>query len=231
MEKTGFTLAEILITLAIIGIVAALTIPTVIKNYQKKQYAVAMKKAYSNLRRVHDQILFENGGSDPIYNLSGYDVTNMQRYCNESWVPKLKVMKKCNNAMDCSYSSNTPFRQLNKGRTPTTYETIRNDSGKCSYALADGSILVIDSYLASSGSQVIYHIDTNGPKAPNILGVDMFDFTLPSKQDSTIKPRGYQVDCPFGVYCDPNTTQTDGAGAACAARILKCDGGEIKYDW
>ncbi len=35
-QTSAFTLAEVLITLAIIGIVAALTIPTLISNYQKK---------------------------------------------------------------------------------------------------------------------------------------------------------------------------------------------------
>ena len=36
MKKIGFTLAEVLITLAIIGIVAALTIPTLVQNYQER---------------------------------------------------------------------------------------------------------------------------------------------------------------------------------------------------
>lgn len=36
LKKTGFTLAEVLITLGIIGIVAAMTLPTVITNVQKK---------------------------------------------------------------------------------------------------------------------------------------------------------------------------------------------------
>lgn len=37
LYKTGFTLAEILITLGIIGIVAAMTIPTIIANYKEKK--------------------------------------------------------------------------------------------------------------------------------------------------------------------------------------------------
>ena len=37
MKFKAFTLAEILITLGIIGVVAAMTIPTLITNYQKKQ--------------------------------------------------------------------------------------------------------------------------------------------------------------------------------------------------
>ena len=41
MKKIGFTLAEVLITLAIIGIVAALTIPTLVQNYQERAWNTA----------------------------------------------------------------------------------------------------------------------------------------------------------------------------------------------
>lgn len=45
--KRGFTLAEVLITLSIIGVVAALTMPSLIQNHQKKQTAVKLKQTYS----------------------------------------------------------------------------------------------------------------------------------------------------------------------------------------
>ena len=45
--KKGFTLAEVLITLGVIGVVAAMTIPTMITNYEKKQTAIEVKKAYT----------------------------------------------------------------------------------------------------------------------------------------------------------------------------------------
>ena len=50
--KKGFTLAEILITLAIIGIVAALTIPSVISNSQQQEYKTGLKKAVSVLNQA-----------------------------------------------------------------------------------------------------------------------------------------------------------------------------------
>ena len=46
-KKAAFTLAEVLITLGIIGVVAAMTMPSLIQNYQKKQTAVRLEKFYS----------------------------------------------------------------------------------------------------------------------------------------------------------------------------------------
>lgn len=47
--KKGFTLAEVLITLGIIGIVAAITLPTLMTNYKKKATATRVKKAYAEV--------------------------------------------------------------------------------------------------------------------------------------------------------------------------------------
>lgn len=46
--RLGFTLAEVLITLGIIGVVAALTLPALIQNYQKKATATSVKKLIVN---------------------------------------------------------------------------------------------------------------------------------------------------------------------------------------
>ena len=62
--KKAFTLAEILITLGIIGIVASLTLSTVIKNNNRKIFAVSLKKFYSQNAQMLQQIRSETGCSD-----------------------------------------------------------------------------------------------------------------------------------------------------------------------
>ena len=59
--KCGFTLAEVLITLGIIGVVASLTLPSVITNYQKKQTVVELKKVYAELQNVIKLSEIDNG--------------------------------------------------------------------------------------------------------------------------------------------------------------------------
>ena len=57
----GFTLAEVLITLGIIGVVAAITIPTLVANYKEKVFVVSAKKTYSGLTNAMNKWNEENG--------------------------------------------------------------------------------------------------------------------------------------------------------------------------
>ncbi len=58
-EKFGFTLAEVLITLGIIGIVSAMTIPTLVKNYQTKVRDNQFKKVYATLNQAVLLVFFD----------------------------------------------------------------------------------------------------------------------------------------------------------------------------
>jgi type II secretory pathway pseudopilin PulG len=71
--KSAFTLAETLIAIGIIGVVSALTIPTLIKNYQKRVIEVNLKKTYADISRVIRQSEAENGTFDGWDYTIGYD--------------------------------------------------------------------------------------------------------------------------------------------------------------
>ena len=62
--KRAFTLAEILITLGIIGIIAAMTMPTLISNYKKKKNIVILQKAYSDIQRLFLEFQSDTGCYD-----------------------------------------------------------------------------------------------------------------------------------------------------------------------
>ena len=61
MKENGFTLAEILITLGIIGVVSAITLPILIKNYQKKVTVERLKSTYSILQEAIKRSEIDNG--------------------------------------------------------------------------------------------------------------------------------------------------------------------------
>lgn len=60
-RRFAFTLAEVLITLGIIGIVTAMTLPALVGNYQKKVVETRIKKFYTNINQVIKLSEVENG--------------------------------------------------------------------------------------------------------------------------------------------------------------------------
>ena len=64
MTKPAFTLAEVLITLGIIGIVAAMTMPALIENHQSSVLQQRFKKAYSSMAQVFQRVAFEDYGGN-----------------------------------------------------------------------------------------------------------------------------------------------------------------------
>ncbi|MDR1168777.1 MAG: prepilin-type N-terminal cleavage/methylation domain-containing protein, partial [Heliobacteriaceae bacterium] len=61
VAQKGFTLAEVLITLGIIGIIAALTMPALISDYKEKATVAKLKKVYSIFSQVMLQAQAEHG--------------------------------------------------------------------------------------------------------------------------------------------------------------------------
>ena len=80
MRKKAFTLAEVLITLGIIGVVAAMTIPTLMNNTQNNEFKTAYKKAYAEINQAFMQALQEqsitprDGGNALAATASEWDV-------------------------------------------------------------------------------------------------------------------------------------------------------------
>ncbi len=61
MGKKGFTLAEVLITLGIIGVVAAMTLPTLITKYKEQETVTRVKKFYSVFSQAYTMAVLDNG--------------------------------------------------------------------------------------------------------------------------------------------------------------------------
>ena len=63
-NNLGFTLAEVLITLGIIGVVVALTMPSLIANYQKQETIARLKKVYSTISNTYMYAINSYGTSE-----------------------------------------------------------------------------------------------------------------------------------------------------------------------
>ena len=181
----GFTLAEVLITLGIIGVVAALTIPTLINNYQKKVTLTRLKQSYSILQNAILSSQVENG--DPqtwglkSYN-KDYDEDNLEaltkdtvtEVCEKFIIPYLKTSGKpgYKNLKDEGWTD----YYLLSGKI----STIPN-AGKSYYIipLINGStIMAAVNGSATKLHSIIFYIDINGSQKPNIMGKDCFAIEL-----------------------------------------------------
>lgn len=85
MRKVAFTLSEVLITLVIIGIIAAITIPTLMNNTNGQEYRSALKKAISQL----NQALVLNYA---LTGLSSHDYTSAELIVNEIFSKRMNVI-------------------------------------------------------------------------------------------------------------------------------------------
>ena len=94
LKKAAFTLAEVLITLGIIGVVAAMTMPTLIANYQKQVATTRLKKFYTTYSQAYNQSKNDNydiDGADILKN--GLNSTQMMDWYDTYLRPYFKTVR------------------------------------------------------------------------------------------------------------------------------------------
>ncbi len=168
MRKKGFTLAEVLITLAIIGVVAALTIPSVVKNYQKIQTVTQLKKVYSALANTTNLAVVDEGPINTWEIGTGGSGQSAIDFANKYLTPYLKVSKDCktNTTSDCAFY----YSYLNSN----TVNTMSASSTR--FYLNDGTLLAVAVIDEGPRRYANVMVDINGQKKPNILGKDVFHY-------------------------------------------------------
>ena len=103
----AFTLAEVLITLGIIGVVAAMTMPTLITKYQKKQTLNQLRKAYAEMSQAI-RISESKFGTLETWDFANFETPQERiKYFSENYFfPNIKIIKKCVPASEECWSSN-----------------------------------------------------------------------------------------------------------------------------
>lgn len=206
-NKFGFTLAEILITLGIIGVVAALTIPTLVKNYQEQVYLNQFKNVYTNISQAYQQAVTDTG-------------SNADTWTAEDAYNNLKATLKV--AKDCGF--NTPCAGANNGNIKSLAGDTTFVWMKYHLTLADGSTIRFGAYTTDDNKNAIeLQVNTNGTKPPNQLGYDYFFLSLHTKNNAPVTGY-YQNGWARKIwYCDKEPYPGSGwyRGGACSYWILK----------
>ena len=206
IHKNGFTLADVLITLVIVGVVAAMTIPTLINTTQKQEYVSRLKKTYSTLTQVTNKIIAEEG--NPRADIGGWASSGENVYN----LYKVRL----NNAKDCG--SNTGCFQQRRYKNIEgneiwydleTYgnKLILSDGVQVFFDNTSSNCNAADWWTTTVNACEIIWVDVNGEKKPNIVGRDLFAFEL---RESGLFPRGCEAN-----NCSKNWSVN------CACRVLR----------
>lgn len=213
MKRMAFTLAEVLITLGIIGVVAAITLPTLINNYQKMVWVNQLKKSIS---------IVENGfklamAEDEVDNLK--DTRLFQIIENDSITMNEPLFNKFSEEMGKYFKIvdkqfNIDYVAGYKTLSGNIYQEGDGEPSSIIY-LADGSklFLTLGNWGISYGPMGNIMIDVNGDKKPNTMGRDYFSFVL--------MPNGKLI-------LDVAAENCIEYGYGCAARIIE-NGWKMDY--
>ena len=213
-NRKAFTLAEVLITLGVIGVVAAITMPSVIQKQQEKVTVNRLKSAYSILSQAFQRAITENGTPDT-WGMVGMNDVQSNIIMGNAFVPYLKLTKNCigqsadYTRKNCSTLYSDPAIYSYIVLANGTSVAFRTWSNNCTYS----------QYYAEACGMVI--VDVNGMQKPNTEGKDIFGFYMTKTK---IVPFGVKGANPtFKQNCDitnSNPNRSFGQMQTCTAWVL-----------
>ena len=189
MKKTGFTLAEVLITLTIIGVIAVLTIPNLMQKHQDQEMISRLKKSYSVFTNAYQLSIRENGTPSE-WNTTSTDTTIRSDEFLKNLLPYLKTQKVCTKGKygcftgtaGCSHKSLTG--QCNWWGNLDGYYYARG-------ILQDGTTFALNADKQCPNNYCGYIlVDVNGKKGPNQIGIDTFWLSLGLNKITPLKDKG-----------------------------------------
>ena len=185
-KRAAFTLAEVLITLAVIGIVAALTLPGLIQNHNEKAWSTAKdlweKKLTETVRRMNvDGVMTGHNSTEDFMN-TFKNYMKVIKTCdngdiNKCYSPKIVTTGKDDAPLDIETETLTSASSMGLKEWQTNTNTM-------SFVVADGTTVIMAYQpecpyadpIEDTGSQVscmAYMVDVNGKKGPNRVGKDI----------------------------------------------------------
>lgn len=195
--RKAFTLAEVLITLGIIGVVAAMTIPTLMNNVQDNEFHTAAKKAYSILTNATEKMVYENSGI--IWNNSSADYAVLSKNMADAYAQYFSVLKE-------DFIENIHTKDWVGYKVKTVCVSANSSSQIYSLLLKDGTVIRFYSEqncnpgvpfstgIGTSCGHIM--VDVNGNKTPNMLNRDTYAFFVvkDNKGNYRVLPAGVDVD-------------------------------------
>lgn len=206
----GFTLSETLVTLGIIGVVAAMTIPNLLSNWQAKHVSTKLKATHSILVRAM-RMAEEEYGEIESWELDNYSAVSSAKIFNNI-KPFLKVLQDCGDRDVNSHCISKTYKRLN-GVPHDSY----GNSYVHPFVLLNGTSVFAHSRINENGLKgqiIVFFTDINGPKPPNVWGRDLFAFAY---NNGFLYPYGSKQIYYWENYCKNKHS----AGFGCAYYVME----------
>ncbi len=221
----AFTLAEIIIVLGIIGVIAAMTIPNLIMSYQKEQTVTQLKKIYTELNQALKLAEVDNGSPDN-WDIGDESLATTQAFVDTYIFPYIKIVKKCANTETVCWKDTV---SLNNTPCGSTHSTSNNTSGLSIIAASGYSIFFSSTLSTQASPRIRFYVDIDGPnKGPGRLGRDVFGYLLRPSSNGVLQLGAWsssdQIDKDLIITtanggCNKNSTGT-AAGIWCGDLIM-----------
>jgi len=240
--KKGFTLAEVALTLALIGVIAAMTIPTMIHNTNKKSTIEQLKKSTSTL----NQAVYNSTLTAGLVNTWTWDTDDgilniIQNYIS----PRLSVGYKCSGSVGPNSHCTYNVKMLNGGEQDIN----QIFKAKSRVLLNDGSLVAFtdaNTFISGNSGEEeggeeedidrptgsvctlegdsktlcgVFMVDVNGNKKPNMVGKDVFFLGL--YLSGAVMPYGVNEGDEFIEENCSGSKDKDSSGTTCAAKITR----------
>ena len=225
MKRKAFSLAEVLITLAVIGFVAALTIPVLTAKYKEKIAYTRLKQAYSLFSQAYLRVVTDNGPVE-IWDIDSASTPAGAAKLYALFKPYLSTISDCDTDEGCfstgTYKSLFGSSYAYQPRTHAKYARgiLANGISVAFWSGGTGCSLDFSKngtgvYADSCGA---IYADINGSKNPNQAGVDYFKFIITAKGIFPAGEKDYADG--YNAVCEyQNTSKTN--GAICTAYFLQ----------
>lgn len=203
--RKALTIGELLITMAIIGVIATLVLPGFLKDYHKKLYVAQLKKVYEMIDSAVNQACTDN-------NVSYFSQTPYSQYVagganQQAFIDKYFKKAAGSNANPFS----TGYKRLTGASAGSPSGLVNSGFAK----LAGGEAI---SFFCSSDITCYFRVDINSTDGPNIMGRDFFTIAINRRTNTLGNSNLYP----------PDTCTTSTLGTGCLERILQ-DSWEMKY--
>jgi len=209
-KQIAFTLAEVLITLGIIGVVAAMTIPNLMFKYYEHQTVSRLLETQSILTQAF------RSAEEELGEVSGWSINGQNKESANIIGNNIKQYLKL--ALDCGTIDEKAacfpdyaYTCLDGSKNTAVYSS---DVNRYKISLLNGSSVTF--LVINDSNNIQINIDTNGPSKPNVIGKDLFMFQYNSDDKSLIAMGAPSTIYPMNSWC----TKTS-RGYGCAYYILQ----------